>query len=51
MALSYGEEGDPGNMAEDYVWPTLGTAKVKQVLPSNSSVQLVVPHCWELLPD
>ena len=29
MAQKYGEEEDPGSMAEDYVRPTLGTAMVK----------------------
>ena len=41
MAPTYGEEGDPGSMVEDCSWPTLGTAKVEWVLPSNPSVQPV----------
>ena len=34
----YGEEEDPVSTEEDYVRPTLGIAKVEQVLPSLISV-------------
>ena len=47
MASTYGEEADPECMAEDYVWSTLGTAKVKRVLLSNPSVQPAEQCYWE----
>ena len=46
-APTYGEEEDPGNMAEDCVQPTLGIAMVKQVLPSNLSARQVEQGYWE----
>ena len=41
MALAY--EGEEGLWCkvEDYVWPRLGTAMVKRVLPSNPLVPQV----------
>ena len=47
----YDKEGGHGCMEEDCVWPTLGTAKVKWVLPSTVSVQLSVQYCQVPLPD
>ena len=38
-APMYEEEGDLGNMVEDYVQPKLRPAKVGLVLPSNFSVR------------
>ena len=43
----YEEEEDPARTEEDYVWPTLGTAKVEQVLPSMISIWQAVPYYWE----
>ena len=50
-APTYGEEEDLGNMVEDFVRSTLGTARVKQVLPSNPSVQWVGQDYREPSPD
>ena len=51
MAPTYDEEEDPGSIVEDCVWPTLGIAMVKWVLPSNPSVRLAAPYYQEPLPD
>ena len=47
----YGEEEGPDCMVEDYVQPTLGTAMVEWVIPSNPSVRLVGQCYWEPLLD
>ena len=41
------KEEDLVCMEEDYVWPALGIAKVKQVLPSTISVWQAVLYYWE----
>ena len=50
-APTYGEEEGPAYMVEDYVQPKLGPAKVRLVLPSNPSVQLVGQCYRDPLPD
>ena len=51
MAPMYGEEEDLEYTVEDCVWPTLGTAMVKWVLPSNLLEWQVVSYYREPSPD